>query len=116
MIARLKRLFTRHLTERRFLKLLRQTPRVWSLSTCAVGKIRCHLGTQFHCPVSAVAEHNLGVMGASAGNPWSVARDIRLKDVDRIVAAADNRKIRQTEPDPKLRKRLLRACGLPEER
>lgn len=82
-----------------FLKKLEKTPRRW--------KLRKHYGvggairSGRRCPVEIVA----GTQSASSGVAAS-RLGLKTRTASRIFHAADNR------GDPKLRARLLRACGL----
>ena len=82
-----------------FFRKLRETPRNWEIGPA--GAIR----QKMCCPLEIVA-------GTGPGSFWRAGRKLGLPTalVDEIVEAADE----DENHDPKLRARLLRACGLKE--
>jgi len=89
-----------------FFAKLEQTPREWELETSECDPKRKWIALGPHCPLSFVAgTEPLRV------NLAALALDLDLRDALAIADAADNVNVRQPGFG-KMRRRLLKACGL----
>ena len=97
------------MTLNEFLKRLAKTPRGWYLNHA--DRIRLVGAPLDHCPISAVTM----ARGDYHSPVTAGERKLKLKRItaERIVNAADHRGLALNNNDASLRRRLLKACGLP---
>jgi hypothetical protein len=93
------------MTYEEFLTALRNTPRDWELWHGRIRRARKDDEPYSECPISALDSRSCCFWGEVSGK-----LGLGPKDIDNILAAADNWNFR----DPQIRKDLLSACGLTE--